>query len=48
MFEGQQVDGTASIEDIAKSNGMSEDTVRRHLKAHGGFWIENGKCGKKA
>lgn len=48
MFEGQQVDGTASIEDIAKSNGMSEDTVRRHLKSHGGFWIENGKCGKKA
>ena len=48
IFEGQQIDGKASIKDMAEGNGMSEDTVRRHLKEHGGFWIEDGKCGRKA
>ena len=46
-FEGQQTDGTASIKDMAETSGKSEDTVRRHLKEHGGFWIENGRCGRK-
>ncbi|MBR1561602.1 MAG: AAA family ATPase [Ruminococcus sp.] len=46
-FEGQQSDGIASIKDMAEASGKSEDTVRRHLKEHGGFWIEDGKCGRK-
>ena len=46
-FEGQQDNGVASIKDMAESSGKSEDTIRRHLKEHGGFWIENGKCGRK-
>lgn len=46
-FEGQQTDGIASIKDMAEASGKSEDTVRRHLKEHGGFWIENGRCGRK-
>ena len=46
-FEGQQDDGSASIKDMAEATGKSEDTIRRHLKEHGGFWIENGKCGRK-
>ena len=47
-FEGCMVDGIATIEDIIKATGKSEDTVRRHLKEHGGFWIENSKVGRKA
>ena len=48
-FEGQvKEDGTADIADLVAASGKSEDTVRRHLKEHGGFWIEKGKCGKKA
>lgn len=47
-FEGCVVDGIATIEDIIKATGKSEDTVRRHLKEHGGFWIENSKVGRKA
>ena len=46
-FEGQQTDGIASIKDMAEASGKSEDTVRRHLKEHGGCWIENGRCGRK-
>lgn len=48
IFEGQEIDGTASIKSMAESSGKSEDTIRRHLKEHGGFWLEDGKCGRKA
>lgn len=48
IFDGQEVDGTASIKAMAESSGKSEDTIRRHLKEHGGFWLEDGKCGRKA
>ena len=48
-FEGQvNEDGTANISDLVSASGKSEDTVRRHLKEHGGFWIDKGKCGRKA
>ena len=46
-FEGCQNDGLANIKDLMEATGKSEDTVRRHLKEHGGFWIEDGKCGRK-
>ena len=47
-FEGQvNEDGTADISDLVAASGKSEDTVRRHLKEHGGFWIDKGKCGRK-
>ena len=48
VFDGQEIDGIASIKAMAESCGKSEDTIRRHLKEHGGFWMEDGKCGKKA
>lgn len=48
LFEGQQIDGVANIKDMIESSGKSDDTIRRHLKEHGGFWIEDGKCGRKA
>lgn len=48
IYEGQELDGSASIRDMSEASGKSEDTIRRHLKEHGGFWIEDGKCGRKA
>ena len=47
-FEGCAKDGVATLSELMEATGKSEDTVRRHLKEHGGFWIEDGKCGKKA
>lgn len=47
-FEGCAVDGIATIKDLMEATGKSEDTVRRYLKEHGGFWTEGSKCGKKA
>lgn len=47
-FEGCENDGTAAIKDLVNVSGKSEDTVRRYLKEHGGFWVESGKCGRKA
>ena len=46
-FENCMVDGVAMLSDLVETTGKSEDTVRRHLKEHGGFWIEDGKCGRK-
>jgi RecA-family ATPase len=46
-FENCMVDGVAMLSDLIETTGKSEDTVRRHLKEHGGFWIEDGKCGRK-
>ncbi len=48
IFEGQENDGVASVKQMAEACGKSEDTVRRYLKENGNYWIENGKCGKKA
>ena len=47
-FEGCENNGTATIKDLMTATEKSEDTIRRYLKEHGGFWVENGKCGKKA
>lgn len=47
-FEGCEEDGAAAIKDMVEVSGKSEDTIRRYLKEHGGFWVENGKCGRKA
>lgn len=47
-FEGCESDGSAAIRDLVETMGKSEDSVRRYLKEHGGFWVEGGKCGRKA
>jgi predicted transcriptional regulator len=36
-----------TVQDIAEVSGLSEKTVRRHLKEHGGFWIEGSEVGLK-
>ena len=40
-------DGETTISALAAFIGKSEDTVRRRLKEHGGFWVEDGKVGEK-
>lgn len=47
MFNVCNIDGKVTLEDLAQYSGMSERTVRRHIKEHGGFWIENGEVGLK-
>lgn len=47
VFNACNIDGKVMLEDLANYSGMSERTVRRHLKEHGGFWIEKGEVGLK-
>ena len=47
-FDGCEESGVATIRDLIETTGKSDDTVRRYLKEHGGFWVEGGKCGRKA
>lgn len=47
-FDARNMDGEVTLKDIAEYTGKSEDTVRRHLKEHGGFWIDEGKVGRKS
>lgn len=46
-FEVLNMDGKVTLNDIAEYLGKSVDSVRRHIKEHGGFWIENAMVGKK-
>jgi RecA-family ATPase len=39
--------GQALISDIAEYMAVSEKTVRRRLKEHGGYWIDDSYTGKK-
>lgn len=47
-FESCENGGLATIKDLIETTGKSEDSVRRYLKEHGGFWVEDGRCGRKA
>lgn len=46
-FEACAFGGDVTVEALAEFSGLSDDTVRRHLKEHGSFWIEDGIVGKK-
>lgn len=46
-FSGIENNGEADISELATYLGVSEKTVRRSLKEHGGFWIDDGKTGYK-
>ncbi len=46
-FEACGFSGKVTVKDMAEYMGKSEDTVRRYLKEHGGFWIDGGDIGKK-
>lgn len=46
-FESQQIDDKAKISDVMECLGKSEDTVRRYVKNHERYDIENGTIVKK-
>lgn len=46
-FSGVEENGECSISALAEYMAVTEKTIRSHLKEHGGFWIEDGKCGLK-
>lgn len=46
-FESCNIDGKVTVQDMAELSGISEKTVRRHLKEHGGFWIDGNEVGLK-
>ena len=41
------IDDKVTVKSMAEYMGVSEKTVRRRLKEHGGFWIDEGQVGKK-
>lgn len=47
-FEACCMEGDSiQLNELCEYTGKSEKTVRRQLKEHGGFWIDEGKCGRK-
>ena len=46
-FSGVQENGKAKISDLACYLNVSEKTVRRYLKEHNEFWIDDGETGYK-
>lgn len=46
-FEACGIDDKVTVKSMAEYMGVSEKTVRRRLKEHGGFWIDEGQVGKK-
>lgn len=46
-FEACGIDDKVTVKSMAEYMGVTEKTVRRRLKEHGGFWIDEGQVGKK-
>lgn len=46
-FSAVAENGECSITELAEYLGVTDRTVRNHLKEHGDFWIEDSKCGYK-
>lgn len=46
-YEACGIDGEVTVDALAEYMGVTEKTVRNRLKEHGGFWIDEGKVGKK-
>lgn len=46
-FEACGINGEVTTIAIAEYLGVTEKTVRRRIKEHGGFWIDGGNVGKK-
>lgn len=47
-FDACNLDGRVTLKNLSEYMGKTEMTVRRHLKEHGGFWIEDGEVGRKS
>lgn len=46
-FEACTMDGKVTIYSMAEYMGLKPDTVRRRLKADGGYWVDGTDVGKK-
>ena len=46
-YESCGFDEKVTLKSMAEYMGKSEDTIRRHLKEHGGYWVDGGFIGKK-
>lgn len=46
-FEACNFDGDFSIKSMAEYMGVTEKTARSRVKEHDGFWIDEGKIGRK-
>lgn len=47
-FDACYIEGEiVTVQDLAEYTGKSEKTVKRHLKEHGGFWLDGNQVGKK-
>lgn len=47
-FDACNFGDEVTLKGLAEYLGVSEDTVRRRVKEHGGFYVDNGKVGKKS
>lgn len=46
-FEACNVNGETTIQSLMEYTGKSEPTIRKQLKEHGKFWVDEGTVGKK-
>lgn len=46
-FEACSIDDKITVSAMSEYMGVSEKTVRRRLKEHGGFWVDGSEIGKK-
>lgn len=46
-YESCGFDEKVTMKSMAEYMGKSEDTIRRHIKEHGGYWVDGGFIGKK-
>lgn len=46
-YEACAIDEEITVDSLAEYMGISDKTVRRRIKEHGGFWVDEGKVGRK-
>ncbi|MEG2419516.1 MAG: AAA family ATPase, partial [Eubacterium sp.] len=46
-YEACGIEGKITVAALTEYMGVSEKTVRRRIKEHGGFWIDGGDVGRK-
>ena len=46
-FEACSLNEKVTVSDLAEYTGKSEDTIRRHLKESGKYWIDESEVGRK-
>ena len=46
-YNALSMDGKVTVGDLAEYLDITEMTVRRYIKEHGDFWIDEGEVGRK-